>query len=132
LQSGRAASVSLALATPPKLEDQLHTASNDYWAAQVAILAREVTAWSAQADGKPEEAAAAMRSAANEEDGLEKLPVTPGPIVPAREQLGYLLLEQHQPDIALKEFRTALTDAPGRRGALNGATQAAELSAARK
>ena len=112
-----------------QLEDQLRSSGDDYWATQVAILAREVTAWSAQADGRPDEAAASMRSAATDEDGIEKLPVTPGPIVPAREQLGYLLLEQHRPDLAQKEFKTALRDAPGRRGALEGVAQATQLSA---
>ncbi|WP_035347145.1 hypothetical protein [Edaphobacter aggregans] len=111
-----------------QLEQQLRTSGNDYWANQVSILKREVTAWSAQADRKHDEAVAAMRAAADQEDAIEKLPVTPGPIVPAREQLGYLLLEQHQPNLALKEFRTALADAPGRRGALQGTAQVAELS----
>src|SRR5882757_5345616 len=109
-------------------EDQLRTAGNSYWATQVGILRREVMAWSAQADNKPEEAAALMRAAADDEDAVEKLPVTPGPIVPAREQLGYLLLEQNHPAPALKEFRTALVNAPGRRGSLQGAAHAAELS----
>ena len=54
--------------------------------------------------------------------------MTPGPIVPAREQLGCLLLEQNHPALALKEFETALANAPGRRGALAAATQAAEPS----
>ena len=85
-------------------------------------------AWSAQANGKTDEAAALMRRSADEEDAIEKLPVTPGPIVPAREQLGFLLLEQKHPGPALKEFETALVNAPGRRGALQGAAQAAELS----
>jgi len=111
-----------------QLEDQLRTAGNSYWATQVGILRREVMAWSAQAESKPEEAAALMRAAADDEDAVEKLPVTPGPIVPAREQLGYLLLEQNHPAPALKEFRTALVNAPGRRGALQGAAHAAELS----
>jgi tetratricopeptide (TPR) repeat protein len=128
-RSGHAAEAGTEVARLRQLEDQLRTSGDDYWAAQVAILAREVTAWSAQADGKPEEAAASMRSAATEEDAIEKLPVTPGPIVPAREQLGYLLLEQHRPDLAQREFATALADAPGRRGALEGAARAAELSA---
>ena len=35
-----------------------------------------------------------MSASADEEDAIEKLPVTPGPIVPAREQLGYLLLSR--------------------------------------
>ena len=86
-------------------------------------------AWSAQANKKPDEAAALMRAAADEEDAVEKLPVTPGPIVPAREQLGYLLLEQNHPDLALKEFETALVNAPGRRGAMQGAARAKEVIA---
>ena len=69
-----------------------------------------------------------MRASADEEDAIEKLPVTPGPIVPAREQLGYLLLEQNHPDLALKEFQTALANAPGRRGALQGAAHAVEFT----
>jgi hypothetical protein len=88
-------------------------------------MTQEVMAWSAQANVKPEEAFTLMRAAAAEEDALEKLPVTPGPVVPAREQLGDLLLEQDHPDLALKEFQTALIGAPGRRGALRGAAEAA-------
>ena len=85
-------------------------------------------AWSAEASGKHEEAASLLREAADQEDGVEKLPVTPGPILPAREQLGYLLLQQNQPELAATEFQTALANAPGRRGALQGAAHAAELS----
>ena len=70
-----------------------------------------------------------MKSVAKrKEDAIEKLPVTPGPIVPAREQLGYLLLEQNHPTLALKEFQIALVNAPGRRGALQGTAQATKLS----
>ena len=49
------------------------------------------------------------------------------PIVPAREQLVYLLLEQHHPGLAQKKFDAELTSSLGRRGALQGAAQAAEL-----
>jgi len=85
-------------------------------------------AWSAQANTNLEAAVALMREAADEEDAIEKLPVTPGPILPAREQLGYLLLQQNHSGLASKEFATALANAPGRRGALQGAARAAELS----
>jgi len=112
-----------------QLEEQLRASGNDYWATQVEVMKQEVMAWSAQAEKKPEQAVALMRAAADEEDAIEKLPVTPGPIVPAREQLGYLLLEQDHPDQAQKEFEIALTNAPGRRGALRGQAQAAKLSA---
>ena len=111
-----------------QIEQELRASGNDYWATQVGILRREVMAWSAQANRKPDEAVTLMRASADEEDAIEKLPVTPGPIVPAREQLGYLLLEQNQAGPALREFRAALTNAPGRRGALQGAARAVQLS----
>lgn len=111
-----------------QIEDQLRTSGNDYWATQVKTLTREVMAWSAQFNKETEEAIAMMRAAADEEDAIEKLPVTPGPIIPAREQLGYLLVEQNQPGLALKEFETVLANAPRRRGALQGIALAAELS----
>ncbi len=85
-------------------------------------------AWSAEAEKKPEEAVTLMREAADEEDAIEKLPVTPGPVVPAREQLGELLLDQNHAAAAAKEFQTALKNAPGRRGALQGAARAAKVS----
>jgi predicted Zn-dependent protease len=66
-----------------------------------------------------------MRAAADAEDSLEKLPVTPGPIVPAREQLGRLLLAQQRPADALAELKQALRDSPRRRAALEAAAQAA-------
>ncbi len=127
-RSGRAAEARTEIDRLRQIEEQLRTSGNDYWATQVGILRREVMAWSSQADRKPDEAAALMRASADEEDAIEKLPVTPGPIVPAREQLGDLLLEQNHPGLALKEFETALANAPGRHGALQGAARAAELS----
>jgi tetratricopeptide (TPR) repeat protein len=130
-QSGRAAEARAEVDRLRQIEEQLHTSGNNYWATQVEILRREVMAWSAQADKKPDEAVALMRASADEEDAIEKLPVTPGPILPAREQLGYLLLEQNRPDLAAKEFEIALANAPGRRGALQGAARAAELSRAK-
>jgi tetratricopeptide (TPR) repeat protein len=130
-RSGRVAEAREELAQLRRIEGQLRATGNDYWATQTDILLREITAWLAQAEHTSEEAMAVMRQAADDEDAIEKLPVTPGPIVPAREQLGDLLLECHHPDLALKEFRTALANAPGRRGAALGATHAAELSVQR-
>ena len=127
-RSGRSAATRPEIDRLRNIEEQLRTSGNGYWATQVAILRQEVTAWSAQANGKPQEAATLLRTAADQEDAVEKLPVTPGPIIPAREQLGDLLLEQNHPTLALKEFETALTNAPGRRGSLQGAAHATALS----
>ncbi len=105
---------------------ELQSAGNAYWATQVEVLLKEAQAWRLAADREPQAALASLRAAADEEDAVEKLPLTPGPIVPAREQLGELLLDVNQPEQALHEFRTALRFAPGRRGALVGAAMAAE------
>jgi tetratricopeptide (TPR) repeat protein len=104
---------------------EVQAAGDAYWAAQVGILLGEAEAWRLAADGQPEAAIAKLRTAADEEDAVEKLPLTPGPIVPAREQLGELLLDLKRADQALREFRTALAFAPRRRGALVGAMAAA-------
>ncbi|MBS0393885.1 MAG: hypothetical protein JSR54_04620 [Proteobacteria bacterium] len=109
-------------------ESRTRAAGNDYWARQVGVLAGEARAWTARAAGRPAEALALMREAADAEDALEKLPVTPGPIVPAREQLGRLLLDLHRPAEALVELKRALLEAPNRRAALEAAATAAEQS----
>lgn len=127
-RSGRAADARVEIETLRQIEEQLRASGDHYWMAQVAILRREVMAWSAEAERKPEDAETLMRASVDEEDAIEKLPVTPGPIVPAREQLGELLLEQNHAALALQEFQAALMNAPGRRGALQGAERAAKLS----
>jgi hypothetical protein len=111
-----------------KCQEQLHAAGNAYWAKQTEVLTQEAVAWQLAASSHVEEAVKTLRLAASAEDAVEKLPLTPGPIVPAREQLGDLLLTLNQPRDALKEYQAALVAAPGRRGALVGAVQAAELT----
>jgi hypothetical protein len=127
-RSGRSAGAQKDVAQLREIERKLRASGRDYWAAQTNILRREVEAWSFEADHKRERALALMRAAADDEDTIEKLPVTPGPILPAREQLGDLLLEQNRPDLALKEFKAVLANAPGRGGALQGMADAAVLS----
>lgn len=97
-----------------------------YWVAQVTALLGEARAWRLAATGDTEGALGELRRAADGEDAVEKLPTTPGPVVPAREQLGQLLLELKRPREALLEFKAALVLAPGRRGSLVGGIAAAE------
>ena len=73
-----------------------------------------------------------MRAAADLDDATEKHPVTPGAILPAREQLGELLLELKQPSAALQEFETSLRSAPNRFNGLYGAARAARLASDQK
>ncbi len=69
-----------------------------------------------------------MRAAADLEDSTEKHPVTPAPVVPARELLGELLLDLNQPAQALVEFEASAAREPNRFNGLFGAARAAELS----
>jgi hypothetical protein len=108
--------------------DTLLAEHNSYSAEQVDIQRETVTAWIEFGEGKIEEALRRMRAAAEHEDASEKLPVTPGPIVPARELLGEMLLEAKQPAPALEAFETSLKFAPERFNSLVGAARAAKLT----
>jgi hypothetical protein len=126
-RSGRPQAADGDIARIEDCRQQLRTSGNDYWATQVDVLDKEARAWQLAANAHRGEAVQLLRQASDEEESLEKLPVTPGPIVPAREQLGELLLAQNNPKQAMREFQAALVGAPGRRGALTGAATAAEL-----
>ena len=99
------------------------------WAKQVEIARLVASAWLAHAEDKPDESLRLMRAAADLDDATEKHPVTPGAILPAREQLGELLLEMKQPQPALQEFEASLRTAPNRFNGLYGAARAARLAA---
>ncbi len=125
--SGHPDLASMDIARIDACEAQSRAQGDTYWAAQIGVLSKEAHGWSANASGHPDDAVALLRAAADAEDALEKLPVTPGPIVPAREQLGQLLLDLHRPDEALRELRQNLKEAPGRRAGLEAAARAAEI-----
>jgi Tfp pilus assembly protein PilF len=72
-----------------------------------------------------------MKSAAELEDKTEKSAVTPGPLAPARELLGEMLLEMNQPAQALEQFEATLKKEPGRLRSLYGAAHAAQVSGRR-
>jgi tetratricopeptide (TPR) repeat protein len=125
-RSGNIASARKEVEQLQSLHDELVETKQSYWAEQVEIQRRAAAAWLAQAEGKSEEAVRLMRSAADLEDATEKHPVTPGPIVPARELLGDLLLELKQPEQALREFEASLSASPNRFHGLFGAARAAQ------
>jgi len=111
-----------------RIQERLVNAHEPYWARQVEIQAIEVSAWSALAGGKKAEALQQMNSAAELEDGTEKSAVTPGPLSPARELLGAMLLEMNEPAKALEQFEATLQREPRRFRALYGAAHAAQLT----
>ena len=127
-RSGDPDAARLSIDKLESIEKGLLAAKDQYWATQVRVQKLAASAWQAHSEKKEDEALRLMRSAADLEDTTEKHPVTPGPIVPAREMLGDLLLELRQPAEALKEFDRSLLAAPNRFGGLLGAARAAKLS----
>ena len=111
-----------------QLRQQLLDQKNVYWADQVNVERGAAEAWIAFAEGRRDEALEGLRSAADIEDSMDKSPVTPGPIVPAREMLGDLLLEMNRPAQALEAYERSLTESPNRLNGLSGAARAAQLA----
>jgi hypothetical protein len=110
------------------LSAALKEKGDGYWAQQVAIQGEEAGAWVAFAEHRTYHALRLLRLAADHEDATEKHSVTPGVIRPARELLGDLLMEMHEPKEALAAYQKVLTVAPGRRNAMVGAAEAARLA----
>jgi tetratricopeptide (TPR) repeat protein len=97
-----------------------------FWMSQVEIQRLAAAGWLAFAKKDPQGAEKSLRAAADLEDSAGIHPVNPGALLPAREQLGDLLLELGRPADALKEYETSFKSMPDRFNALAGAGRAAE------
>jgi len=84
----------------------------------------EMLAWSAYADGNPEDALKQMRESADLQDKVGQGEVD----IPAREMLADILLELARPQEALVEYKKALTLSPNRFNGLFNAGMAAEAA----
>jgi tetratricopeptide (TPR) repeat protein len=125
-RSGDLATARAAVEKLAAIRDSI--AGVNYWPSAAEAHRLTVAAWVARAEGKNEEALALMRNAADLEDRIDKHPVTPGYVMPARELLGDLLVELNQPEKALAEYEAALRSSPGRFTTTYGAGRAAEIS----
>ena len=108
--------------------DTLVNQKDSYKATQVEIQIKTGEAWILFKEGKNSEAANLMLSAATLEDNIQKHPVTPGEVLPARELLGDMLLQMNKPEAALEAYETNLKTHPNRFNGLYGAAIAAEKS----
>ncbi len=103
-------------------------AGQDYWAVLVDAQRKTVNAWATLAEGNKEQALKLMREAAALEDSVDKHPVTPGAVLPARELLGDMLVLLGKPAEALEAYEANLRISPNRFKSLYGAGDAAELA----
>ena len=124
-RGGDAATTKAAIVELTRIRDELTTKKEAYWAEQAEIQRRSATAWLALVEGRSAEALAEMMAAADLEDKTEKAAVTPGPLAPARELVGEMLLQMDKPAAALEAFEATLKKEPNRFRALSGAVRAA-------
>src|SRR5262245_4869471 len=108
-----------------ELRDALAAAKDGYWSEQVGIQHAAASAWLAFAEGQRAAALQTLAAAADAEDKSEKATVTPGPLVPAREQYAAMLLDNGMAREALAAFEAVLQKEPRRLAATLGAARAA-------
>jgi tetratricopeptide (TPR) repeat protein len=109
-----------------ELRDKLRDAKDNYWSEIVDIQRQVAAAWVLHAEGKYDEALKAMSAAADAEDKTEKHAVTPGPLAPARELYGYMLLDRGMAKGALAAFEATKAKEPNRFRGFVGAALAAD------
>jgi hypothetical protein len=99
-----------------------------YWQEQVEIQRLAAEGWVAFARGQREPCLTLLREAAEREGRTEKHPVTPGPLMPAREQLAEMLLLLDRAAEAQREYEAVQQTEPRRFRAVYGAGRAADLA----
>ncbi|MFC5568710.1 tetratricopeptide repeat protein [Lysobacter yangpyeongensis] len=114
-----------AIARLKELEAATTASGEDLFTRSIRVLRLAVEGWGAQAQGDAASARDLLAQAAALEAATPKHAVTPGPTLPAAEQLGDLLLLQQRPAEALAAYDRALKAYPERFNSLLGASRAA-------
>lgn len=109
-----------------RLHEKLLEQKDAYQSNLVDIQLKCAEAWILWKKGNNEAALQQMELAADMEDKTEKHPVTPGELLPAREQLADMLMYMKRRGEALAAYRLVLTTHPNRYNALQGAEKASE------
>ena len=131
LGAARSGDQATAKAEVARLQELVAAAKNqndNYWPIVINAQALAIDAWIAHAEGRHADALRIARQAADEEEKVEKHPVTPGPLIPARELLGDILMVHNQPAAALTEYQNTLKREPNRARTLHGAAKAARAA----
>ena len=127
-RAGKPAEAAADIARLREIHDREIEMKDVYWAEQVDIQRRVSEAWVAFANGQKDEGITLLGAAADAEDLTDKSAVTPGPLAPARELYGFMLLEAGRPKDALVAFVAVTKKEPNRFLALYGAGKAAEAT----
>jgi tetratricopeptide (TPR) repeat protein len=127
-RAGKPADAAADIARLAAIHDRELELKDAYWAEQVDIQRRVAEAWVAYANGQKDEGIKLLAGAADAEDLTDKSAVTPGPLAPARELYGFMLLDAGRAKEALAAFQAVAKKEPNRFLALYGAGKAAEAA----
>lgn len=128
-RQGDTARAGAELAALIELETAVGATPDPFAPTMVRINRLAADAWLRLARGDSAEAVRSATEAADLEDHALKNPLTPGPLLSARELLGDLFIKLHRPAEALAAYRAALARTPKRARSLIGGIQAAEAAA---
>jgi tetratricopeptide (TPR) repeat protein len=124
-RSGKPEAAAPDIAKLAELRDKLRDAKDAYWSNIVDVQRQVAEAWVLYAEGKYDDALKAMSVAADAEDKTNKHVITPGPLAPARELYGEMLLERGMAKEALAAFEATKAREPNRFRSFLGAAMAA-------
>ena len=96
-----------------------------YFREEVQVHVDAVASWILLSEGKSDQALQRASAAADREDAVDKHPVTPGEVIPARELYADMLFETGNHAKSLEQYRLVLEGSPNRLNALLGAANAA-------
>lgn len=114
------------LAVIRELQSRLSPNAIPYWREEMQVQVDALTAWIALANGDDENALRLASAAADREDLVDKHPVTPGEVLPARELYAEMLLETGNYLESLSQYQVVLSGSPNRLNAMLGAARAAK------
>lgn len=122
---GNAAQARIELQAIRELQLALPPTTAPYWREEAQVQIDAVTSWALMAEGRVEEALLLASAAADREDAVDKHPVTPGEVLPARELYADMLSAAGRFGPALQQYEGVLESSPNRLNALIGAADAA-------
>ncbi len=105
------------------LEAATRKSGEELFARNIQVLRLELGAWIAHREGRQDAGIARMREAAELEASTPKHAVTPGPTLPAFEQLGDMLTDAQRHAEALAAYRRSMAFYPKRFNSMLGAAR---------
>jgi hypothetical protein len=127
-RSNNAAAATADIEKIAALREKEMAMKDPYWTEILDIQRRVALAWQAYAQGYKDEGLKQMGAAADAEDATDKSAVSPGPLAPARELYGEMLLDAGRAKEALLAFEMTMKKEPNRFRGLYGGARAAEAA----